>query len=273
MKKRKFKIVHLIPLAILAIILVLQKIFGDIAFATIFLLAMISLLWISFIFYKPPKFDYKIIGHILVVFGLMTFFGGALLSFWGSILPETLEMPFGHAEGIVKTKTGLIYLGLQSYNRVQVYNSSGKFIESKYVDAGTGTFWIKLDENGLVNIYTSRKQKHYVLDNTNKIIIDEQYTRNLDDYVNKKEANYFKENDSDVYYVSWGYIYPRVIHRNVFGKEHTIISQPLYIWIFGLPLPGGLFAFLGFVLMNRWDNKKKKQNMKKPIEETDYHPQ
>jgi hypothetical protein len=271
MKKRKFKVVRLIPLVLLVIILVLQKIFGDIAFATIFFLAMISLFWISMIFYKPPKFDYKIIGFILTAFGFMTFIGGALLLFWGSILPETLEMPLGYAEGVIKAKTGLIYVGLQSYSRVQVYDSSGKFIKGKFIDGGGGLFRIKLDENGLVNVYNNRKQKHFAFDKEARIIVEDQYTGNVDDYVNDKQANLFIENDSSVYYVSLGLIYPEVIHKNASGKQHTIISQPLYIWIFGWPLPALLIGILGGAIFNRED--KKKQNMKKPIEETDYHPQ
>lgn len=218
------------------------------------ILFMIGCLFIANVSNTPKKIGLGLIGHIMALFGILCFLGGNLLCLWGDILPETMIFPMGYADGVVKNEGGLLFVALQSYNRIQIYDASGKFIKSKYIDASGGIFKIELDEDGCVNVYTSRKNKHYKLDEKGNIVLNEDYTGQYEHH-----DTYYIDEEGSKYYVSCKYLYPRVIKEDNLGSKHIIIKQPVYLWVLGAPLPSFLIGVIGIFISNWNANKTSKK--------------
>ncbi len=84
------------------------------------------------------------------------------------ILPDNSRFPLNDVSGFDVDKEGRIYIAIQDYSRIQVYDKSGKFLNGWPVPSGYGIFRIWLKNNQL-NVVTSRTEKHLVYDNKGKL--------------------------------------------------------------------------------------------------------
>ena len=86
------------------------------------------------------------------------------------VIPDSFEMPHGDLKGIAVDSEGEIYCGVQFYNRIEVYNSKGKFLYGKFLGDGIrGPFRMKINSNGQLEIVTSSGTRYVYNKDGNKI--------------------------------------------------------------------------------------------------------
>jgi hypothetical protein len=74
------------------------------------------------------------------------------------------EFPLGGLRGIAVDSSGRVYLALDAYQRIQVYDSQGNFVEGRLITAASGTFNIWIDAHDYLHAVIARKHLHQVFD-------------------------------------------------------------------------------------------------------------
>ena len=121
---------------------------------------------------KKAKYIFRIIGALFLDVGSIGFLAG----FWAiesESLPEVLdsfELPLGELSGIAIDSEGNIYCGLMSYSRVQVYDTEGEFLFSRFIDRSGGAFRIRINENDQLEVATARSDKLYIFEKDGTLV-------------------------------------------------------------------------------------------------------
>jgi len=116
------------------------------------------------------------IGAIFAMIGALGFFGVALSATGGlNWLPESFEWPVGFANGVVSTEDHFFVVPHTPSGRVQVYDSHWKFVRGWHVDAGGGTFILRVLQGGRVEVLTARGEWRYVFELSGNLLSKEHH--------------------------------------------------------------------------------------------------
>jgi hypothetical protein len=74
------------------------------------------------------------------------------------------QFPLGGLRGIAVDSNGRVYLALDAYHRIQVYDRQGDFLEGRVITAAGGTFDIWIDADDCLHVVIARKNLHQVFD-------------------------------------------------------------------------------------------------------------
>jgi hypothetical protein len=199
---------------------------------------------------------------ILLGVGFIGWFGAIFINLNGDFIPNSIQLPYGQPNAISVSKKGDIYIGSNTYHRIFVYDSKGHFIKSHYIRYDQGNFVMQMDKNEYINIFTAYHKKHIVLDYEFKVILIDNYTNSFDVLVQSEKRNFMFNGEK--YFIS-GFIYPQVIKVGLEKRKLTIISSPLYLWVFSTPIPSWIFAFFGLFLLGAMSKKKKSRALTSTI--------
>ena len=116
------------------------------------------------------------LASVLLIVGAVGFFGSGLSAIGGlNWLPGSFEWPVGNASGVITVSNFFVVPHTPS-GRVQVYGRDWKFVRGWHVDAGGGTFKLKMPDQYHIAVITARGQWHYVFDLNGKLLSKEKYS-------------------------------------------------------------------------------------------------
>jgi hypothetical protein len=166
----------------------------------------------------------KSLAAILLIVGALGFFGSGLSATGGlNWLPQSFEWPVGTVSGVVSTPDHFFAVPLTAPGRVQIYDSDWKFIRGWHVDAGGGTFKLKVGGTNQLEVITARGQWHYVFNLNGGLQSREHYTTGA-----------YSAFSSE-------------------GKSYTVPTAP-WLWVFTGPFYSWLCAMAGFAVF--WYSKQ-----------------
>ncbi|NQX76958.1 hypothetical protein [Gilvibacter sp.] len=96
----------------------------------------------------------RIFSGAFILWGLLNFIGASLIS--SGNINYNKELPLNGVEDFAVDSEGNIFLGLQDFGKVQMYNSNGQFIRNWQVDKSGGTFTLKITGKDELVIYSIR---------------------------------------------------------------------------------------------------------------------
>lgn len=148
-------------------------------------------------------------------FGLLGFiFNTYLIPF--SVITLNKELPISNIQGIIE-KNEKIYIGLGAYNRIQIYNSKGEFIE-----------YIKTSNHS--------KAYDFIVDSNGNPITNVIFTR-------EKSIKKFIQEDGSEYIIKS--TFPLIIEKNNSQGKHVKIKQPLHMSFWGGSINCWLIGLIG----------------------------
>lgn len=188
----------------------------------------------------------KKVFSILAIFGLLWGFSCFYIAFFLSDLNsnQTFELPLSTANSIVVNSDGLIFIGLQHFSRIQVYDEKGDFVKNWRVDSEGGMFYLDISPNDSIIVYTARggiKQTY----NTDGLLLKTNRYSNLSESIYNKQKVF--TSNGNRYKISESNNFP-VIKKN----EKVIIDQGLFLKSITFPhgLILGLFSFVILIAVN-----------------------
>ena len=187
---------------------------------------------------------------VFAILGLIGWFGNIIaaqeLPFWGA---PSSELPLGDLRGIAVDSEGRIYCGLQSYERIQVYDASGSFIRGWFVKANGGSFRIRLNSDDQLEVATARNDMFYIFDH-NGLIIDQKSNVDhfFDEFGEEGERIYSDNKMGTLYSIRGGLLFPHIVKKDLLGNETTVVSTVWYKWLVMKPLPAWLFIAIAALL-------------------------
>lgn len=129
------------------------------------------------------------------------------------------ELPISNIQGIIE-KNGKIFVGLGEYNRIQIYNSTGEFME-----------YIKTSNHS--------KAYDFIIDENNNPTVNVIFTRD-------KPIEKYIQNDGSVYKVRSKF--PFIIEKQDSLGKHIKIKQPLHMSFWGGSINCWLIGLIGSFL-------------------------
>lgn len=184
--------------------------------------------------------------HVLTLTGIGLFGYGAFVSmgsvYWSTHAGLHEELPLGDIEGILVGNSGEIYLGLQTYSRIQVYDQQGRFMRG-YMTYGR-PFDFCLDETQ-AEVLVTHGHSTYRLNASTGAIIDSNNERDH----SLRSGNVAYDTKGNHYELSaWSWLWPRIQRVSPQGEESIVVRQPWTLWIRQTPSPAYHLAAFGLVL-------------------------
>lgn len=201
--------------------------------------------------WKPRAFD----NRVADILGLLGFFICAFsfsldFGIGRHFVTEHTELGLSQIRGIVTDEKGMIFVGLQQDNRVQVYSSTGDFQYGFFVDnLGTigksfqGSFGMRVvDNSNIIEVVTSRRI--YVHEIGGKLLHVVPAPERLYQKVLEDSENRFRYN----YQVHRRYFNPYVVKLTSDGETEILIGPSFWRWAAG----DVIFGFSLFLLVGIW---------------------
>ncbi|MCK5052442.1 MAG: hypothetical protein KAS53_12010 [Candidatus Cloacimonetes bacterium] len=191
---------------------------------------------------------------ILIIFKILTSI--AITDF------TNIEFPLYIINNIAQDDKGDIYVGLDSWSRIQVYNRSGKFKYGWLIkNNGSGGWSFKIDDNNVIHSFGS--------------LLYQQYSKNgellLTKDVNPEFHNTYKElgtrrklNNCEDFKISKKWLLNYTIIEK--ETEEILIETPFYLTLVDLPIPMIFYIifFMYYVVRKiLYDYKNKNKLIKK----------
>ena len=190
---------------------------------------------------------------------LLAIAGAGLFSFGSSNVAKvstdvrqylrSTEFPLGDLGGIAVDGRGRIYLGLQAYSRVQLYNAEGHFIRGFFVPTN-GAFDIWVDDRDCLHAVLSRARLHQVFDSTGSVLYSESIVSAEDAVRLSRNAPGKKQEDSfgSTYVIEDVAWFPKVVRTAPDGRKRVLIQDALHSFLVRSPKPVLDLAFVGFLI-------------------------
>ena len=188
----------------------------------------------------------------LVLGGIGFFLGLPCAVGWLDGLPQWIEFPLGEPEGIAVDAAGRVYLGLQFYHRVQVYDAEGRFLRGFFVNSGGGVFRIRINSEGRLDVAATRGNSltTYELDGTEVAReVDPTHRRHYYSEFGEEMQRRAAAPHGTEYHLVSGLLFPRVDQVELSGDRRTVIRTDAARWFLKGPFPAGLFWGLGIAAL------------------------
>lgn len=184
----------------------------------------------------------------LLILGSIGWVGGFFIGTQLITVPEHVELPLGDLLGITVDSSGRIYCGLQSYGRVQVYDSGGAFIKGRSILSRGKAFRLRLDSNDHLHVATSMTEIHYVFNADGELLSQERDGgRHFEEFGAEGERRYQDIRTGAIYKVENETLFPRVVKIDRSGDVSLLVTTPFHLWLIMSPFPAWLFCVFGII--------------------------
>ena len=163
-------------------------------------------------------------------------------------LPNRVLLPLGELETVAIDTKGQIYCGAQFYNRIQVYDPTGKFLRGWFIKAGGGAFRLIIDDQNRLEVFTARGNRHYQFTEFGELVSSGTYDRASIPWPTTSAASRAHDAQGRVYDVHNPHLFPRVVRTDRDGRATTVIQSPWYLWPVTGAMPAWLTGVLGMTL-------------------------
>jgi hypothetical protein len=181
---------------------------------------------------------FVLIASAFGIWAVITWNGGWIASwnlpFWNS----ASNLPLGTAKGIVVDDEGRIYIGSQFYNRIQLYDVSGAYLNGWFIQGNSGPFRMRINAQDQIEVASRRTDKIFTFDDEGNLIKRVEALNPYDEFGNKNERIHIDER-GDLYEIRNGAILPAVTRNNI-----IVVRTPWYLWLTMAPFPAWLFGIL-----------------------------
>jgi hypothetical protein len=189
----------------------------------------------------------KLIINIVSILGMVWGFSCFFLSSFFSDFPDryNVELPLSNAKGIIVSSDGRIFVGLQLYSIIQVYDKNGKFIENWKVGSEGGAFCLDIDEDDVINVYIFRRNLKQSFE-TNGKLKSSLVNISIEDSIINNQNSFFQKGDRYKIYNSS--ISPKIKKNGKVIIEQGFLLKSL-TYPFGMAY--GFLSLLVFLIFNR----------------------
>jgi len=187
--------------------------------------------------YYDIKFKFLKMKYLInIILYCFIFIGVA--GFLGANFIFKRELPFSDIKGIVVDNLENIYVGLQFYGKIQVYDKNGNFIKNWNVHNYGGNFYLDISEDDKIIIYTARGHKKLIYNNKGTKVFEGE----TDFEFEKRNPYFFLTKSGNNYEIFKG------LFSKIFKNNEIIVKQNLYLNMLTVP-QCFLISFIGFILL------------------------
>ncbi len=204
-------------------------------------------------FYKGSYMNANSKGvHLLETISLILFIVAGLNWFAPSLIRNTkfiqssTELPLAHLQGIVADQQGNVYIGIQFYERIQLYDTTGNFQKGWFVNTAGGSFRLKMNELNQLEVATARTNLHYIFDQDGNIVALNENSDAYGDFGDTNEYVY-KSEDGTNYTISLPTVWPQIVKSTSQNPGSAIISVQSKNWVFIGIFPALLLGLLAIL--------------------------
>ena len=162
------------------------------------------------------------------IFGFLSWFFSNTVGL--SMVSSKARFPLSNIRQIAVDSRGHIYCLSRTYNRIQVFDREGHFINGWFVDSGGKYYRLLIDENDNLQVATKRNATISFFN-----ISGEQVNQSVISDYNKEFGLEMptEVNDllGDTYKIKGNELRPGVIKKIRSGEETTLIKDPFGLWI------------------------------------------
>ena len=166
------------------------------------------------------------------------------------LFSEKTQFPLGGTVGLAVDKAGRVYLGLQSYGRIQAYTSTGEFTKGWFVNTVGGPFYIWIEDDHFLHVYTTVRPRHDVFDSNGQLVESIKTKPYDEDKHLFEKAGGLKKQDAfgNTYVIQNRWWCPKVVKISPSGLETPLITNPYYVWLMQPPLVPWLTFSMGVIM-------------------------
>lgn len=199
---------------------------------------------------QPRRRIISIVASVLLLIGA----SGFLLGFAASaiehrFISDSIELPLSHVRSMTVDRQGNVYLGLEFYSRIQMYDDRGKFLRGWFLPAGSGSLDLRMNDDQQLQVHAARGSRIVVYDARGTLV--KEYNVSPTFHLKPPRAGHDGRIDlqGNSYALRGGWWYPRIIKTTPAGDSSTIINTPWYLLPWMGPLPTWLFVMAGILLL------------------------
>lgn len=196
---------------------------------------------------------------IITVVGLFMAALGLFSTVLGSLTAEgfhpgvqsSSELPLGRLGGITGDAAGNLFCGLQSYNRVQVYDDSGQFQRGWFIQSYGGEFRIRTNGDDHIEVACTRGRKIFTYNAEGETISeadDDKYGSIFDEFSDTSQRKYH-DVDGNSYSIRNGFVFSDVLKTDPAGVQSVIIASRSFKWYLMGRFPSWIMGMLGLVVV------------------------
>ena len=198
-------------------------------------------------FYQARRFsfrqEWRFIATLLVLWAAITWNGDWFARLNLPLWNEASEFPLSDTRSLLVDAQGRIYAGIHYYNRIQVYDASGKYLHGWFVERSTGPFRMRLNEQGQIEVAIQRTDRVYTYDLAGKLVRNVIQAEAYNQFGSSND-NWHRDALGNVYEVRGGRYFPHITRNNV-----TIIRTKWYLWFIMAPFPSILWGVLAAIVI------------------------
>lgn len=200
------------------------------------------------------KLILSLLALTFIILGFCGWFRGFAIAMTKTALIRD-ELPLGDLTGVTVDGNGNVYCGLGFYQRIQVYDSRGRFKYGRGIDAAGGDFLFHIDEDDRLVVATVRNDKVFYFEN-GALVNEETSDSRYFEFYNRYSRDECFDSEKNYYRIApWSLIWPQVIRAEMGnGHRSVIVSTPFWKWLLMGPFPAWLFVAGGmglFYLVHR----------------------
>ena len=158
------------------------------------------------------------------------------------------ELPICDVGSFAVDLQGNVYLQIGTYNQIQKYDSSGRFVTHWPVPTGTGTFSLRVGAHETIDALAWRSKRIYRYAPDGTIVATET--------VNEQNQSAFRGTSATIatpegvtYRLSSPNWWPTVHRAGPGSPEQVLVSTRVAMWLFSVPFPALGFAAVGIGLL------------------------
>ena len=177
------------------------------------------------------------------------------------LFSEKVQFPLTNLKGITIDSIGHIYLAIQAYGRIQIYNSEGNFIKGWFVDTEGGGLGIWIEDDDLLHVCTRVTGIHDIFDPNGQLLERRDITSPDENVRLFEKAAGLKEQDTfgNTYIIKSPKWSPHVIKTTPTGHQIVLVKGRYYFWLIRSPLGVWFVIITGLAMfVTLWKPIKKK---------------
>jgi hypothetical protein len=185
---------------------------------------------------------------LLFTLGLVGWCSGPLMSSGVIPIGAETELPPALPQSVAVDSQGRVYLAVAFFSRVQQYDADGTFLRGWSVEAGRGTFRLRTNEAGQLEVFVSRGDRLLTFGVDGELlasnVVGQDRTSDFNGYhaVSTRGWEVTVENP-----VLW----PSLIRIDPAGNRKVIAHTPPHLWLMAGPLPAWIVLLASSALFLR----------------------